>query len=248
MQIAGCTALVTGGAHRVGKAITVALAQAGANVVINYNSSSDKAEATTKEAEQHGIEAVAIQADISDPDQVAAMVAQAEQRFGGVDVLVNSASQFAIEPFPTDDFEIWHRTFDVVVHGAYYCSARVAPGMLERERGLIVNIADLSAWQPFRIEEPTAWRRPRAWPSPDSSQWSWPRVSGQRHCPRANHPAYAFRRHSGGTASEPHARWPLGRWRGGRQGCVLPRRGRGRHRRVPNSRRWRTVRPRTRSI
>ena len=149
MEIAGSTALVTGGAHRVGRAVILALAKAGANVVINYNSSQAPAEATADEARQHGVDAVAVQTDISDPAQVADMVVAVEARFGGIDVLVNSASEFAIDSFPTTDFSIWHKTFDVVVHGAYYCSAHVAPGMLTRRRGVIVNIVDLSAWQPF---------------------------------------------------------------------------------------------------
>ena len=149
MDIAGLTALVTGGAHRVGKAVTLSLAAAGANVVINYHSSESEAETTADDARRHGVDVVAVQTDISDPAQVAAMVAAADRRFGGVDVLVNSASEFAIDPFPTTDFSTWHRTFDVVVHGAYYCAAHVAPGMLERQRGVIVNIVDLSAWQPF---------------------------------------------------------------------------------------------------
>ena len=149
MEIAGCTALVTGGAHRVGRAITLALAEAGADVVVNYNSSQAAAETTVEEARQHGVDAVAMRADISDPSLVANMVADVEGRFAGIDVLVNNASEFALDPFPTTDFSIWHKTFDVVVHGAYYCSAHVAPGMLSRRRGVIVNIVDLSAWQPF---------------------------------------------------------------------------------------------------
>lgn len=149
MEIAGSTALVTGGAHRVGKAIVLALAKSGANVVVNYEQSQDAAEATVEKARTLGVDAVSLRADISDPDQAAEMVSEAETQFGAIDVLVNSASVFSPDPFPTSDFSIWHRTFDVVVHGAYYCSALVSPGMLERSRGAIVNIVDLSAWQPW---------------------------------------------------------------------------------------------------
>lgn len=70
MEPKGKTALITGGAHRVGKAITLALARAGANVAINYHSSADAAEATAAEARALGVEALPVQADIADPQQV----------------------------------------------------------------------------------------------------------------------------------------------------------------------------------
>jgi len=149
MDIAGRTALVTGGAHRVGGAISLALAGAGANLVVNYHSSEAEARATAEAARSLGVDAVARRADVADAEAVAEMVDFAEERFGGIDILVNSASAFAPDPFPTTDFTVWHRTFDVVVHGAYHCSALVAPGMIERSRGVIVNIVDLSAWQPW---------------------------------------------------------------------------------------------------
>ncbi|HEC10295.1 MAG TPA: SDR family oxidoreductase [Acidimicrobiales bacterium] len=149
MEIAGRTALVTGGAHRVGGAVTLALARAGANVIVNYLTSEVEADSTVEAARDLGAEAVSFRADVSDPDQVAEMVEFAGDRFGGVDILVNSASAFATDPFPPTDFATWHRTFDVVVHGAYYCSSIVAPGMLERSDGVILNIVDLSAWQPW---------------------------------------------------------------------------------------------------
>ena len=149
MNPQGKTALVTGGAHRVGKAITLALARAGANVVINYHTSGDAAKTTAAEVQRLGVEARLTQADVSDPDQVQAMVAAARKSFGSVDILVNSASHFAQDPFPTTDFSVWHSVIDVLVHGPYYCANAVAPLMLEQGEGVIVNIVDLSAWDPW---------------------------------------------------------------------------------------------------
>ncbi|UCC88162.1 MAG: SDR family oxidoreductase [Anaerolineales bacterium] len=149
MNPKGKNALVTGGAHRVGKAITLALAKAGANVVINYHTSADAAEATAAEARYLGVEALAVQADVSDHQQVEAMVAAAQERFGLIDILINSASRFEKTPFPTPNVMAWHRVTNVLIHGSFYCANAIAPLMLERGEGTIVNILDLSAWEPW---------------------------------------------------------------------------------------------------
>jgi len=101
MNPKGKTALVTGGAHRVGKAITMALAGAGANIVINYNTSSKAADATAAEVEALGVEALAVQANVANYQQVEKMVTAAKEKFGGIDILVNSASLWRAPPFPT---------------------------------------------------------------------------------------------------------------------------------------------------
>lgn len=149
MNLAGKTALITGGAVRVGKAITLALAQAGANVVINYNSSAEAANATAAEAEAFGVGALVIQANVGDADQVAAMVAEAKATFGGVDVLINSASLWRKTPFPMDDFSDWQRVTNILVNGAFYCANAVAPLMLAKGEGVIINIIDLAAFEPW---------------------------------------------------------------------------------------------------
>lgn len=150
MDVEGRTALITGGAHRVGKAITLALAQAGANVVVNYYRSSAEAEQTVEQARVHGVAAMAAQADVSDYEQVAAMVDAARDRFGTVDILVNNASLWRQTPFPMEDLTDWHRVTGILINGPLYCANAVAPLMLERGEGAIVNIVDLSAWQPWR--------------------------------------------------------------------------------------------------
>lgn len=149
MNIVGKTALVTGGAHRVGKAITMMLAQQGANVVVNYHSSAAAAQQTIAEAKALGVEAMAIQGDVSVLDDVQRMVHLVQERFGGVDILVNSADLFGKHPFPTDDYTVWHRVTNVTIHGAFYVSNEISPLMLARGSGVIVNIVDLSAWLPW---------------------------------------------------------------------------------------------------
>ncbi len=149
MELQGKTALITGGARRVGKAITLALARAGANVVINYHASAEAAEETAAEAQALGVATLAVQADVSDLQQVEAMIAAAQDRFGGIDILVNGASRYEKTPFPTRDLTAWHRVTGILIDGAFYCANAVAPMMLDRGEGAIVNIIDLSAWEPW---------------------------------------------------------------------------------------------------
>lgn len=149
MKIEGKTALVTGGAHRVGKAIAMTLARAGANLVINYHSSDEAAQQTVREAQALGVGALAVQADIADLQQVRSMVAAAGDRFGGVDILVNSASIWQKTPLPMGDFSDWHRVLRVLLDGSMYLADAVAPTMQQQGEGAIVNIVDLSAWKPF---------------------------------------------------------------------------------------------------
>ena len=149
MELRGRTALITGGARRVGRAITLALAGGGAHVVINYHTSAAEAESAAQEALRLGVRALPIQADVADPEQVRAMFAAANQQLGGVDILVNSSSLFKKTPFPTGDPGDWQRVTRILLDGAFYCANAAAPGMLEKGAGLIVNILDGAAWEPW---------------------------------------------------------------------------------------------------
>lgn len=147
MDIKNKVAVVTGGAHRVGKAITLMLAKAGANVVINYHTSAAQAEATAEEIRAIGTKPLIIQADIADYSQVKAMAGQVKIWFGGIDILVNSADRWEKSPFPSEDIGPWERIIGTGVNGPYYVTNAFAPLMLERGGGAIVNIVDLSAWE-----------------------------------------------------------------------------------------------------
>ena len=148
MDLKNKTALVTGGALRVGKAITLGLARAGANVVVNYHSSIEEAQITADQAVALGVKAQPVQADVSDSQQVMDMVAEAQRQFGPIGILVNSASYFKTTPVPTTNFELWERITRTMIDGAFYCSNAVAPQMIEMGEGVIINIVDLSPWQP----------------------------------------------------------------------------------------------------
>ena len=149
METKGKTALITGGAVRVGKAITLALARAGANVVINYYSSAVEAEATCMEASAFGVGTLAIQANIGNREQVDMMVSKAVKTFGSIDILINSASLWKQTPFPTDNVDDWHQVTNILINGPFYCANAIAPFMLEKGEGAIVNIIDLAAFEPW---------------------------------------------------------------------------------------------------
>lgn len=147
MEIRNKVALVTGGAHRIGKAITLMLARAGADVVINYHTSAAQADATANEARALGVKVLTIQADIANYERVKAMAAQTKAWFGGIDILVNNADHWEKSLFPSEDIGPWERITGTGIDGPYYVTNAFAPTMLERGGGAIVNILDLSAWE-----------------------------------------------------------------------------------------------------
>lgn len=149
MDIQGKVALVTGGAVRVGKAIALGLAQAGADVVINYHTSAVEAQATIAEINAFGVRGLAIQADVSDVSQVQAMVGQIQATFGRLDILVNSSSRFQTTPVMTTTVEEWRQVLSVLLDGPFFLSQAAAPLMQAHGAGVIINILDLSAFAPW---------------------------------------------------------------------------------------------------
>ncbi|HOU14439.1 MAG TPA: SDR family oxidoreductase [Anaerolineae bacterium] len=148
MNLQGKTALVTGGAVRVGRAMTLALARGGANVVIHYNSSAGPAEEAVAEAHALGVEALPVAANLADPDAVGALIGAVEAAFGGVDILVNSASPFVRKALHETTLDDWHFVLGALLDGAFLLSQAFAPGMIARGDGVIVNILDQSAFAP----------------------------------------------------------------------------------------------------
>jgi pteridine reductase len=149
MNLKGKTALITGGAVRVGRAMTLALAEDGANVVINYNSSAGPAEATAAAARALSVEALVVQADVGDPDAVAMLVDAVDDHFGGIDVLVNSASPFIRAGLQETTLEQWRFVLGALLDGPFLLCQAFALGMAARGEGLIINIVDRAAFAPF---------------------------------------------------------------------------------------------------
>jgi pteridine reductase len=149
MDLHGKVALVTGGATRVGRAISLALAQAGADVVVNYNSSATEALRTEADIAALGRQALPFKADVSQADQVQAMVDAAVARFGRLDVLVNSASIWLGTPWPDASEADWDLLNGVAAKGTFLCARAAALHLKAHGDGAIINITDLSALVPF---------------------------------------------------------------------------------------------------
>jgi NAD(P)-dependent dehydrogenase (short-subunit alcohol dehydrogenase family) len=149
MDPAGKVALVTGGARRVGRALSLALADAGAAVVVNYNSSAAEAEDTVREIESRGRRALALRADVSQRAELGRMLDQVSAQFGRLDILVNSAATFESAPFLEITEDDWNRVLAVNLSAPFFLMQAAAPLLGARAAGVIVNIADLSAFQPW---------------------------------------------------------------------------------------------------
>ncbi|HWK90402.1 MAG TPA: SDR family oxidoreductase [Longimicrobium sp.] len=139
-------ALVTGGAVRLGRAISLALARAGYGVVVHYNSSAGPAEAVCAAIRAESGQAVAIGADLARGGEVERLAREAVAAFGGLDVLVNNASVFPSERLEETDEALWEHTLAVNLKAPFFLIRHLAPALRER-RGVVVNLADLAGLQ-----------------------------------------------------------------------------------------------------
>lgn len=144
MKLEGKVAIITGGSRGIGRAIAKRFATEGANVVVNYNVSASKATQLVEEIRKRGGEAVAVKADVSKAEEVARLVKKTFDTYGRVDILVNNAGVMFRNTFLDATEEIWDKTINVNLKGAYLCSREVAPIMLKQRKGKIINISSNS--------------------------------------------------------------------------------------------------------
>jgi pteridine reductase len=150
MDLEGKVALVTGAAHRVGKAIALALAQEGMDILVHYGGSADAATQTVEEIASLGVIGVKAQADLGQPDDIERLFDTARSHFGRLDALVNSASSFQKKDFFETTLEDWESVMDVNLRAPFLCSQHAARFMLEGDGGAIINMADLIGLRPRR--------------------------------------------------------------------------------------------------
>lgn len=146
-RLSGRVALVTGGATGIGRATALALAREGAAVAINYSKSKAAAHEAATLAEQAGVRALVVQADVTRDSQVRAMVEEVARELGGLDCLVNSAGWTQRVPHRQLDNltdAIWERVFTTNLRGPFYCVRAAVPHMERRGGGAIVNVTSVA--------------------------------------------------------------------------------------------------------
>lgn len=155
LDLTGQVALVTGSAHRVGRAIALELARAGANIMVHYSSASeDVAKETQREIKSLGVDAQLIRADLSQPEEVQAVFSAIKERFGKLNILVNSASNFQKRKLMDVTLAEWDETMRINLTAPFLCTQEAAKLMRQNDPagGVIINILDrgaTDAWVDF---------------------------------------------------------------------------------------------------
>lgn len=146
----GGWALVTGAARRVGAAIARALGEGGTNVALHCHHSIAEAEALAREIRAASSDAIVLRADLSDAAAVRDLASRAEAETGGIDVLVNNASNYLRTPWASLDESAWEESMSVNLKAPYLLSVALGTAMRRRGVGAIVNLVDWSIERPYR--------------------------------------------------------------------------------------------------
>ena len=144
MQFAGKAAIVTGGSRGIGRAIALRLAAGGAKVVVNYHSNEAAASEVVEQVRAGGGEAVAVQADVSQPAQAQALIDAAQKAFGRVDILINNAGTTRDTLIMRMSEEDWDLVVDTNLKGAFNCIKAATRPMMRQRYGRIVNVTSVS--------------------------------------------------------------------------------------------------------
>ena len=145
LDLSGRVALVTGASRGIGRAIALALAEAGATVAVNYKDNEELANGVVREIEQNGGTAIAWRADVADTNQTEAMIEEISSRFNRLDILINNAGvvrDFLLLEMGEED---WREVLQTNSFGVYHCSKAVLKGMVMRRWGRIINLSSVAA-------------------------------------------------------------------------------------------------------
>lgn len=140
-DLTGRVALVTGASRGIGRAVAIGLADAGASVAVNYRERADAADAVCAEIVGAGGTAIAVQADVVDPDAVGAMVKRVTSELGGLDILVNNAGIIADAYLTFMKLDSWREVIDVSLTGAFNCTKASVRQMMRGKWGRVVNMS-----------------------------------------------------------------------------------------------------------
>jgi 3-oxoacyl-[acyl-carrier protein] reductase len=145
MRLEGKKAFITGASRNIGRAIALAFAAEGADLMLNTRANREELEGVAAECRKAGVRAVSVLGDIADAGAVDAMVKEGLAELGAIDVLVCNA---AIRPHTSvteTSIEDWHRVMGVNLHSAFYLARAVVPGMKERRQGSIIALGGQSS-------------------------------------------------------------------------------------------------------
>ncbi len=149
MELQGKTALVTGGAHRLGRAIALALAEAGCDIALHYHTSTDKASDTAAQIRALGRRVIPIRADLRLAEGIDSLFRSLDDSFDGLDILVNSAATLdAVDLLGATEAD-WQRTIDLNLRAPFFCLQQAARRMRRRGGGAIVNLSDIAGLRPW---------------------------------------------------------------------------------------------------
>ena len=143
-ELEGRVALVTGASRNIGRTIALALADAGAAVVVNARSAVDESNAVVKEIESRGGRAVVAMADVTDESAVGAMIAAVQKKYGRLDIVVNNAAVRDARSIDEIDFAAWKRITGIILDGAFLVTKASLPSLRGSDAGTIVNIGGMS--------------------------------------------------------------------------------------------------------
>ena len=144
----GKTALITGGARRLGRAIALDLAEAGADVAITFRNSAREAQHTVIDLGSFGVRAVALRCDVTDEKSVRSAIKETVKELGGIDILVNNAANYETAEFGELTLEQWDAIFASNTRGPFLVSREALKHLRER-RGKIINMGSLGGLRPW---------------------------------------------------------------------------------------------------
>ena len=139
----GKKAFVTGGARGIGKSVSIALAQAGADIAI-VDRDIDEAEKTVRELTTYGVKIIAVQADVTNPDDVNKMIDTILNAFGTIDIAYNNAGICINESAQNMSFDSWKKVIDINLTGVFLTAQAAGRVMIKNGKGSIINTASMS--------------------------------------------------------------------------------------------------------
>ncbi len=147
MSLDGRVALVTGGSRRIGKALALALAEAGADVALTYRTHEAEAKRVAAAIEALGRRALVVRADLTRPADCRRAVSTAARRFGHLDILVNNVGEWIVKPVDRTSLAEWREVLDSNLTAAFLCSQAAVPHMRRRGWGRIISLGAAGAYR-----------------------------------------------------------------------------------------------------